>query len=235
MIGSSLFRGVVLLILLGVRSADMIWLVYLAGFLESAATQFFGPANNALLPTLVDEDELITANSLDSLGENSARLIGPALGGTLLALLGLRGVILFDIGTYVLAAFLMYLIRVPALEAALDESPSAGTALSNFLNEFTDGLKLVSGKPALSRIFLVLGIAMLGDSILTVLLVAFFQGVVGVGSAEFGVVLTVRGVAGILGGLVMSAIGTRFRPYHLITFGLIITGVALVAMVLFPI
>ena len=32
MIGSSLFRGVVLLIMLGVRSAEMVWLVYLAGF-----------------------------------------------------------------------------------------------------------------------------------------------------------------------------------------------------------
>ena len=85
MIGSTLFRGLVLLIMLGVRSADLVWLVYLAGFLKSAATQFFGPANNALLPTLVDEDQLLTANSLDALGENSARLIGPALGGVLLA------------------------------------------------------------------------------------------------------------------------------------------------------
>jgi len=237
MIGSSLFRGAVLLILLGVRSAEMIWLVYLAGFLESAATQFFGPANNALLPTLVEEDQLLTANSLDSLGENSARLIGPALGGALLATIGLQGVIIFDICSYLLAAFLMSLIRVAV--AGKGEVPtataSAGNALSSFWSEFVSGFKLVKGKPALSRIFLVLGIAMLGDSILTVLLVAFFQDVVGVGATEFGVVLTVRGLAGILGGVVMGAIGSKFRPYHLISVGLIITGVALVAMVLFPI
>jgi predicted MFS family arabinose efflux permease len=235
MIGSSLFRGAVLVILLGVRSADRIWLVYLAGFLESAATQFFGPANNALLPMLVEEDQLLTANSLDSLGENSARLIGPALGGTLLAYLGLRGVIFLDIGTYMLAAFLMYLIHVPKYDSDQDEITTAGTALSAFWNEFTDGLKLVAGKPALSRIFLVLGIAMLGDSILTVLLVAFFQDVVGVGSTEFGIVLTVRGVAGILGGIIMGAIGGKFKPYHLISIGMILTGAALVVMVLIPI
>lgn len=236
MIGSSLFRGAVLLLLLGVRSADMIWLVYLTGFLESAATQFFGPANNALLPTLVEEDQLITANSLDSLGENSARLIGPAIGGTLLAYLGLRGVILFDISTYILAAILMYLIRiVPAEHVSLElESRSAGSMLSGFWREFKAGLTLVRGKPALSRIFLVLAIAMLGDSILTVLLVAFYQDVVGVSSAEFGIVLTVRGLAGILGGLAMSAIGSRFRSNHLISYGLTITGIAILAMILFP-
>ena len=56
-----------------------------------------------------------------------------------------------------------------------------------------------------------LGIALLGDSILTVLLVAFYQDVVGVGPTEFGLVLTLRGVAGILGGLVMSAVGQQIQ------------------------
>jgi len=237
MIGSSLFRGAVLVILLGVRSVEMVWLVYLAGFLESTASQFFGPANNALLPTLVEKDQLITANSLDSLGENSARMIGPALGGVLLATIGLRGVIFFDIGTYLLAALLMYFIRVPASEPApaREDDGSAGSALSAFWGEFAAGLKLVAGKPALSRIFLVLGVAALGDSILTVLMVAFFQDVVGVGSAQFGLVLTARGLAGILGAMVIGAIGSKFKPDRLISFGLIGTGVALAAMVFWPV
>ena len=237
MIVSCLFRGAVLVILLGVRSADMVWLVYLAGFLESTASQFFSPANNALLPTLVGEDQLLTANSLDSLGENSSRLIGPALGGVLLASLGLQSVILIDIGSYLVAALLMYFIRVPLIESVstgADEG-SAGSAISAFWGEFIAGIKLVASNQPLSRIFLVLGIALLGDSILTVLLVAFFQDVVGLGSSEFGLVLTVRGVAGILGGLVIGKFGSKFEPNHLIPFGLIGTGIGLVAMVLWPI
>jgi MFS family permease len=237
MIGSSLIRGGVLVILFGVRSADWIWLVYLAGFLESTASQFFGPANNALLPTLVEEDQLITANSLDSLGENSARLIGPALGGALLASIGLQGVILVDIGSYLLAAFLMYLIRVPTFTKELlpYEESSAKAALRKFWVEFTGGLKVVRDMPALSRIFVILVIAMLGDSILTVLLVPFFQDVVGVGSTEYGMVLTVRGLAGILGGLVMGQIGSRFAPNKLIPFGLITTGIGIVIIVFWPV
>ena len=193
MIGSTLFRGLVLLIMLGVRSADLVWLVYLAGFLESAATQFFGPANNALLPTLVDEDQLLTANSLDALGENSARLIGPALGGVMLAWQGIQGVILFDIGSYLGASLLMYFISIPPSEPDLSPSDEISTIspLSIFWGELRAGIKLVLNNKPLSRIFLVLGIALLGDSILTVLLVAFYQDVVGVGPTEFGLVLTV--------------------------------------------
>ena len=237
MIGSSLFRGAVLLIMLGVRSAEMVWLVYIAGFLESTASQFFAPANNALLPTLVDEDQLLTANSLDSLGENSARMIGPAIGGVLLASIGLHGVILFDIASYLLAAFLMYFIRVPSITSVSSSTPEGSTssAISAFWKEFKSGLRLVKNNQPLSSIFLVLGIAMVGDSILTVLLVAFYQDVVGVGPTEFGMVLTLRGVAGILGGLVMSAFGNKFKPNHLISYGLIGTGIGLVAMVIWPI
>jgi len=238
MIGSSLFRGAVLLIMLGVRSAEMVWLVYLAGFLESTASQFFGPANNALIPILVDEDQLLTANSLDSLGENSARMIGPALGGVLLASIGLQGVILFDIGSYLMAALLMYFIRVPSNASLLTPTPEESTSsvISAFWGELKSGLRLVKNNQPLSRIFLVLGIAMLGDSILTVLLVAFFQDIVGIGPTEFGMVLTVRGVSGILGGLVMSAFGNKFKPsLLLIPFGLIGTGIGLVAMVIWPI
>ena len=237
MIGSSLFRAAVLLIMLGVRSAEMVWLVYLAGFLESAASQFFGPANNALIPTLVDEDQLLTANSLDSLGENSARLIGPALGGVLLASIGLQGVILFDVGSYLLAAILMYFIRVPSNASVLTPVPEEVTrsVISVFWGELKSGLRLVKNNQPISRIFLVLGIAMLGDSILTVLLVAFYQDVVGIGPTEFGMVLTVRGLSGILGGLAMSAFGSKFKPSFLIPFGLICTGLGLVAMVIWPI
>ena len=131
----------------------------------------------------------------------------------------------------------MYFIRVPESVAAPSpaEDGSAANAFSAFWDEFVAGLKMVAGKPALSRIFLVLGIAALGDSILTVLLVPFFQDVVGVGSAEFGLVLTVRGVAGILGGIAIGAIGSKFKPNHLIPFGLLGTGVALVAMVFWPV
>ena len=55
------------------------------------------------------------------------------------------------------------------------------------------------------------------------------------GPTEFGMVLTIRGVAGILGGLVMSAVGNKFKPNHLIPFGLVTTGLGLVAMVFWPI
>jgi predicted MFS family arabinose efflux permease len=236
MIGSSLFRGIVLLMLLGIRSADQVWLVYLAGFLEMTASQFFGPANNALLPRLVGEDQLLSANSLDSLGENSARLIGPALGGVLLAAVGLNTVVLIDIVSYLGAAALMLFIRVAPIDSKSHEQvlDTPASSISDFFQELAAGFRLVIESKPLSRIFIIIGVAFLADSILTVMFVAFFQDVVGVGSTKFGISLTVRGLAGIIGGLIIGALGNRFKPSHLISFGLIGTGAGLAAMVFWP-
>jgi len=85
MIAANIARALLLLLLLTFRDAEQVWVAYLVAFFASVANLFFGPANNALLPQLVSEDELVTANSLDALGENVARIVGPAVGGALMA------------------------------------------------------------------------------------------------------------------------------------------------------
>jgi MFS family permease len=70
MVIADLSRAVLLLLLLLVRSAEWIWIIYLVAFLQAIISQFFGPAENALLPQLVDESQLVAANSLNSLNNN---------------------------------------------------------------------------------------------------------------------------------------------------------------------
>jgi len=113
MIGANVFRGLLLLLLLTFRSAEQVWVVYVIAFFASVANLFFSPANNALLPQLVTKDELVSANSLDALGENVARNVGPALGGVLLAAAGMAVVALVDVGSYLIGAGLIFLIQGP--------------------------------------------------------------------------------------------------------------------------
>ncbi|MFQ5944016.1 MAG: MFS transporter [Anaerolineales bacterium] len=142
MIGANVTRGLLLLLLLAFRSAEQVWIVYVVAFLESVANLFFGPANNALLPQLVGKDELVTANSLDALGENVARILGPALGGALLASLGLTAVALIDVASYLIGGLLIYFINVSAVQrAASDKSIRAEWV--GFWREWIEGLRLV--------------------------------------------------------------------------------------------
>lgn len=238
MIGANAVRGLLLLLLFTFRSAEMVWVVYVVAFFESIANLFFGPANNALLPQLVEAEELVAANSLDALGENVARIIGPALGGAILATVGLTAVALIDMASYLIGAGLIFLIQSPA--AILTANQVEGTRRSikeewfEFWKDWIGGLRLVSQRRPLSYAFLAIGAALIADSIMSVLLVVFMQDVVGAEAQEFGWILTARGVGGVIGGLIVARVGPRIQPKNLIAMGMLGAGILLIVMLQFP-
>ena len=73
------------------RSSSLIWIVYLILFIESCLEQFTRPAQSALLPSLVGAEHIAPANSLLSISNSIARLLGPALGGLIAGFFGLTG------------------------------------------------------------------------------------------------------------------------------------------------
>jgi Na+/melibiose symporter-like transporter len=68
MIAANVLLAVVLLPLLAVNDASRLWIVYPVVVLSTCVEQFFYPAEQALVPHLVDEGDLITANALN--GQN---------------------------------------------------------------------------------------------------------------------------------------------------------------------
>jgi predicted MFS family arabinose efflux permease len=227
MIAVSLLQMLVIPLLLLVQSPEWIWIVYVVGFLESTLSNFFGSAESALLPTLVGEEHLVAANSLNSLNDNLARIIGPAIGGVLLASFGLRSVVIADALSYLMAALLIALIAAPPFVKAVKASEAAQNASAKFTGVWTEwlaGLKLVARDRALTNVFIVLGVALFADAILSALLVVFVQDDAGLSSTEFGWMLTARGVGGLIGGLLVAQIGSKLSNRQLAGWGLIISG-----------
>src|SRR5215212_6920564 len=137
MILTSVAQGLVILPLLLVRSVESIWIVYLVSFLQTTLAMFFGPAENALLPLLVREEELLAANSLNALNNNIARIIGPPIGGVILAAAGLSGVVLFDSVTFLVAGVMLLAIGYLSLRTKPSQHPASnnGETRPNFWKE----------------------------------------------------------------------------------------------------
>ena len=88
MIAANLVLAVGLLPLLLVDGAGLIWVVYPVLVFEAVVETFFAPAEQAMLPRVVDDSdsaELVTANALNGQAQNLSRLAGGALGGVLAA------------------------------------------------------------------------------------------------------------------------------------------------------
>ena len=103
MIVANLLLAVVLLPLLLVDGADRIWVVYPVLVFHAVVETFFAPAEQAMLPRVVDESdsaELVTANALNGQARNLSRLTGGALGGVAAAIGGLPAVAFADAMTF---------------------------------------------------------------------------------------------------------------------------------------
>jgi MFS family permease len=223
MIVANLLMALGLLPLLAVDSIASLWIVYVIAFGQSLISQFFSPAENALLPHLVGEEHLLTANSLNSLNNNLARLIGPALGGFVAAAFSLFGTALADAATFLAAALLISLIRLPAAETFVAQhKPVSVTAV---WQEWLAGLRLMRHKRVVKILFLVAAITSIGEGIISVLFVPFVTRILQGEALQLGWLMSAQAVGGLLGGVVIARLGQRVTPYQLLGPCAILFGV----------
>jgi len=94
-----------------------VWHLALLAAVNGGASAFFFPASAGVVPQTVPAPLLQQANSLLQLAMSSASIGGAAIGGFLVAAFGSGWAIAVDAGSYVLAASLIALMRLPPLEA----------------------------------------------------------------------------------------------------------------------
>lgn len=133
------FLSVAVIYYLGSLTVEHLYAVI---FLESSLANFFNPARAALMPNLVDPDNLRSANSLMEVARNVGFLIAPPVGGLVIALLGPSSIMLIDGITFLLSAVTVFMIkwrqpprpvrqvegRMQAIRIVLDET-AAGLAV----------------------------------------------------------------------------------------------------------
>ncbi|TMC59319.1 MAG: MFS transporter [Chloroflexi bacterium] len=228
MIASDALRGLVLLLLLVVRSPEQLWVVYLVAIAQSTLGQFFVPAKNAIIPVLVDEHELIGANSLNAVSDSVTRLIGPSLGGVLMAWLGLTSVVLVDSASFFISALMIALIALPKVvsqPAAVEVATRFGVAWRRFAQEWLEGLRLIRKDRVLSGLFAVMGISALADAILSGIFVVLVTQLLHGTAQELGWLMAGQGVGGLIGGLLISRMSERLGTVRMVALGFLTIGV----------
>ena len=225
----NLLLALSILPLLLVSSAEWLWLIYIVSFVQSTLNQFFVPAENALLPLLSDPKLLVSANALNALNNNLARLVGPALGGLIAPLLGLSGVVAIDVVTYVAAAVLAALISVtshPGKSAVINAMSS-----TEIFSEWRDGIRLIWRERTVRILFILSTLPAIGESVMYVLFVPFVTEVLHGDAFHVGGLMSAQAVGGLIGGVVISWVAIRVKTPRLLGVSAVIFG--LVDLVLF--
>ncbi|HEY3722495.1 MAG TPA: MFS transporter [Acidimicrobiia bacterium] len=122
------------------------WAIFGCVLLIGIGNALSGPAISALLPTLVPREDLPGAVSLQSVQMNLSRVIGPAIGAPLYALLGVGTVFGLNAATYGFAIASLIVARYPPRHARAEaESP---------LRRFLSGFRLAAADPLIRRILI---------------------------------------------------------------------------------
>ena len=90
-----------------------VWLVYLISFMGSIFVAFQHPAYTASIVMLVPKDQLTRANSMVQMGEAIESILTPILAGVLFSTIGMQGIILIDVVTYLIAIMTLIIVQIP--------------------------------------------------------------------------------------------------------------------------
>ena len=100
-----------------------IWHIYVLPAVNASASAFQGPAFSAAVTQLVPKKQLGRANGMQQLGEGIGLVLAPVMAGIFIAVFGLFSVFLFDLFTFLVAVFILLIVRFPEINKSEKQKP----------------------------------------------------------------------------------------------------------------
>jgi MFS family permease len=229
MFASDVLRGgcVALVALLAFAQLLEIWHVYVASMMFGFVDAFFQPAYTAIVPEIVPDEGLPSANSLTNLSGRVTGIVGPALGATIVALGGTSVAFVLDA--------LSFLISAMCLIPLVGSSASSSQSQSSVLRELREGVTTVFGLPWLWLTIAIFALANITlDGPIAVALPFLVKDVLHADVGALGLLYSMSSFGAIVGAIWLGRFA-RIRRRGLMTYGAgIVSGLA-IAVCGFPI
>jgi MFS family permease len=183
--------------------AIRLWEIYVLALLLGLTYCLGRPAGQAFVVELVGRAELPNAVALNSSIANLARIVGPGLGGVIIAASGVGTLFLLNALSYIAALAGLALINSRELHAQAHRQTGAATRPTAW-QSLREGISYVWKTPAISWLIVVGGLALLFGSNFGVVLPLLSTRVLHVGATGFGFLSAASGAGALIGTLWMA-------------------------------
>jgi MFS family permease len=208
-------------------AGQSVWPIFALAVLTGVVSTAFQPAEGALLPSLVDTpEELTAANAVMNTIASVGMFAGPALAGLLLATTSIWVVFAITAGTFFWSG--MFLLRIPPDSRPADSEP---TPIASAL---LAGFRAIASHPALRVVVGLTAAQTLVAGVFEVLLVVVALNVLHAGSGGVGWLNTAIGIGALLGVVVVGALAGRKRLAGDLGIGVLLWGVPLALTAVWP-
>jgi MFS family permease len=228
MIVSDLLRGLLVLGFVLVRSADMIWLLYVIGFLQASVGTLFTPAKSALLPNLMEKEALLSANSISQTSRVVFNVLGTTAAGVVIGVFNVTWpAFALDALTFFFSVLMVSRIKTPAFVPDL----AAGKgSLGAVFGQLSDGIRVIAHNRLLGGTLVAAGMTMLGLGMVNVLIVPLILNEMQLPATWFGLVEFAQVSAMVLSSALVVAWAARLKPSTIISVALVLLGALIAAI-----
>ena len=173
-----------------------LWHVYVFAFGLGCVTAFDAPARQTFVAELVGEEDLSNAVALNSTSFNAARLIGPAVAGVLIAVIGTGWVFLLNAGSFAAVLVALNLLRVGELHRDRQAPRPRGS--------LTEGFRYIKLRPDLMAVlwmlFLIGTFGINYPIFISTMSVTVFHA----GASQYGLLTSIMAVGSVVGALLSA-------------------------------
>lgn len=224
MAGADVARGLFLMVVpvLAATGSLEVWHLFVLIFGLSCLGRLFTPARQALVPELVEKDQLVRANALVEGSGQAAWVLGASAGGVLVTWAGAANVFYLDAGTFIFSAATLLVIR------PLFHQPPAPR--QGMMKEALSGLAHVRATPVLLAATLMGMIGTLAFAPVPVLLPVLVKQEFGAGSRPFGVLMSAFFVGSLAGSAVVGKKGKGLHRGRMLLAGMLGLGLGAIAL-----
>jgi len=203
--------------------------IYMLVILLEVTEIFFGSAMGAVVPSIVDKEDLFQANSIKSVVNSVCSIASPLIASMLYAFLGLQAILIINSISFILSAFSELLIEIPATHKKPEK-----INLKAFRTDLVEGIKIIRDNRMIMNI---IGIGMIINFCLSPLfnvgLIYVIRETLKGSELQYGVFATVISLAMLLAPIMLGGIAQRMKVGRLTVhvFGWTAALVGLLALV----
>jgi MFS family permease len=182
------------------------------------------PCRRALVAEKVERQDVVNATALESASEMVSRVLGPLVGGSLIALLGVGGCYVVLAALYATAGLVALRLR-PA-------QPRSRATVRQAVRSLVEGLRYAARRPDIHS---VLGVSVLSNLLafpFLQFLPVFARDVLALDAARYGTLGAAVGLGALVSSLVMAAQARRWRPGVAFLAGALVMGLGLLPFAL---
>ncbi|WP_088034699.1 MFS transporter [Evansella clarkii] len=191
----------------------------------SVGKAFYNPASMTYVTILVPAEKRKRFNSIRSLVDSGAFIIGPAIGGALILTTSVEATLCINAISFLTAAIL--LLFLPEKED-IDKKTIPTLNLQQIISDFTVVQKFMGNNKYVTFIYLGFIMIMIFSFAMDAQEVVFTQQVIGLSEFDYSLLISITGIGSVVGALLLSFYSNRLSLRYMITIGLIMMTIGYV-------